>query len=68
MRCQPPLVGSVKANFDRAVFGEEQESGIRMVIRSNERQVLATLSGKVPMPTSVEILEMLAAHRAALFA
>ena len=33
---QPLPVGSVKANFDGAVFGEEQEGGIGVVIRSNE--------------------------------
>ena len=39
-----------------------------MVIRSNEGQVLAALSEKALMPTSVEILEIFAARRAALFA
>ena len=39
-----------------------------MVIRSNEGQVLAALSEKALMPTSVEILEIFAALRAALFA
>ena len=58
----------MKVNFDGVVFGEEQEGGIGVVIRSNEGQVLATLSEKVPMPTSVETLEMLAARRAAIFA
>nr|POE76317.1 hypothetical protein CFP56_25685 [Quercus suber] len=65
---QPPPVGSVKANFVEAVFGEEQEGGIRVVIRNNEGRVLATLSVKVPMPTSMEILEFLAARRVATFA
>ena len=58
----------MKVNFDKAMFGEEQEEGIRVVIRSNEGQVLAALSEKVPMPTSVETLEMLAARRATIFA
>ena len=61
-------MGSVKANFDGTVFGEEKEGGIGVVIRSNEGQVLAALFEKVLMPTSVEILEMLAARRAGLFA
>ena len=67
MLWQPPPVGSVKANFDGAVFREEQEGGIGVVIHSNEGQVLAALSEKIPMPTSVEILEMLAARKVALF-
>ena len=36
VRWQPLPVGSVKANFDGVVFGEEQEGGIGVVIRSNE--------------------------------
>ena len=68
MRWQPPLEGSVKVNFDEAMFGEEQEEGFGVVIRSNEGQVLDALSEKVLMPTSVETLEMLAAQRVAIFA
>ena len=58
----------MKVNFGRAVFGEEQAGGIGVVIHSNEGRVLAALSKKVPMPTSMEILEMMAARRAAIFA
>ena len=36
--------------------------------RNNEGQVLATLSEKVRMPVTVEVLEMLAARKAAMFA
>ena len=39
-----------------------------MVIRNNEGQVLVALSEKVMMPAIVEILEMLAARKAATFA
>lgn len=65
---QPSPVGSVKVNLDGAVFGEKQEGGIEVVIRSNKRRVLVALSEKVPMPTLMEILEMLAARRATIFA
>ena len=65
---QPPLRNLVKANFDGAVFGEEQEDGIGVVIRNNEGQVLAALQEKVRMPTTMEILEILAARKAATFA
>ena len=68
MRWQPPPKDLVKVNFDGAVFREEQEKGSRVVIRGNEGQELAALSEKVPMPTTMEILEMLAAGRAAIFA
>ena len=65
---QPPAENSFKVNFDRAVFGEEQEAGIGVVIRDNEGYVLAALSEKVRLPASVEVLEMLAARRVATFA
>nr|POE86841.1 putative ribonuclease h protein [Quercus suber] len=68
VRWQPPYGSFVKANFDGAVFGGDQEAGIGVVIRNNEGQVLAALSEKVRMPVSVEILEMLAARKAVIFA
>nr|POF11051.1 hypothetical protein CFP56_13567 [Quercus suber] len=36
VRWQPPSGSSVKANFDGAVFGGDQEAGIGVVIRNNE--------------------------------
>ena len=68
IRWQPLSGNSVKANFDGAVFEEEQEAGIGVVIHNNEGQVLATLSEKVRMPATVEILKMLAARKVATFA
>ncbi|XP_030943104.1 uncharacterized protein LOC115968042 [Quercus lobata] len=68
VRWQPPAENSIKANFDGAVFGEEQEVGIGVVLRDCEGQVLAALSEKVRLPATVEVLEMMAARRAALFA
>ncbi|KAF3945206.1 hypothetical protein CMV_028400 [Castanea mollissima] len=65
---QPPPVDTVKANFDRAVFGANQEASIGVFLRNNEGLVLAALSERVMMLVSVEILEMLAARSAALFA
>nr|POE84712.1 hypothetical protein CFP56_58900 [Quercus suber] len=65
---QPPPEDTMKVNFDGAVFGEDQEARIGVVIHNEEGQVLATLFEKVMMPPSVEILEKLAARRAAIFA
>ena len=59
---QPPAENSFKVNFDGAVFGEEQEAGICVVIRDNEGHVLAALSEKVRLPASVEVLKMLVAR------
>lgn len=61
MRWQPPIEDLVKANFDEAMFGEDQEAGIEVVIYNNEGQVLAALSKKVRIPATMEILEMLVA-------
>ena len=60
-RWQSPIEDLVKVNFDGAMFREDQEAGIGMVIRNKEGQVLVTFSKKVMMQVSVEILEMLAA-------
>ena len=68
VRWQPPAKNFFKVNFDEVVFGEEQEAGISVVIRNNEGQDLAALSEKVRLPASMEVLEMLAARRAATFA
>ena len=68
MRWQPPAENFIKTNFDGAVFREEQEAGIGVVLRDNEGQVLAALSEKVRLPATVEVIEMLAARRAATFA
>ena len=68
MRWQPPPVDKVKANFDGAVFEVDQEGGIGVVLRNSAGRVLAALSERVMILVSVEILEMLATRRAALFA
>lgn len=68
MWLQPPPVGTVKANFDGAVFGADQEAGIGVVLRNNDGRVLVAMSERVMMLVSVEVLEMLVARRAALFA
>ena len=39
---KPPLVDFVKINVDRAVFHDENKSGIGVVIRNHEGQVLAS--------------------------
>ena len=57
----------VKINFDGAMFGESDEAGLRVVIRNSKSEVLAALSEKIQKPTTVEVLELLAAKRAVSF-
>ena len=54
-----------KTNFDGAVFAKSREAGIGVVIRNSNGEVVVALSEKIPNPNSVEVLEALAARRAA---
>ena len=49
------------------MFGESDEAGIGVVIRNSNGEVRATLSKKIKKPTTVDILELLAAKRVVLF-
>ena len=60
-RWLPPAAGSVKTNYDGAMYGELEKVGIGMVIRNCEGHVLAALSEQIVKPPLVEILELLAA-------
>ena len=55
-------------NFDGAVFSNSYEAGLGVVIWNERGEVRASLSEKIVLPSSVEILEMLAARRVAIFA
>ena len=56
-----------KINFDGAMFCESGEAGIGVVVRNSVGEVKATLAKKIKKPPTVEVLELLAARRAALF-
>ena len=58
----------MKANFDGAVFADSGEAGVGVVIQNENGEVMAALSEKIALPSSVEVLEMVAARRAAVFA
>ena len=68
VRWRPPPETCVKVNFDEAVFAQEGQAGIGIIIRNAQGLVMATLSQKIPLPTSVEMVEVLAARRALVFA
>ena len=63
----PPGVGMYKANYDGAVFAESEKAGIGVIVRDGKGDVIVALAEKIPYPGSVEVLEALAARRAAKF-
>ncbi|KAL0006726.1 hypothetical protein SO802_008228 [Lithocarpus litseifolius] len=67
IKWQPPGYGMYKTNYDGAVFAESEEAGIGVIIRDVKGLVIAALAEKIPYLGSVEVLEALAARRAARF-
>ena len=65
-RCLP--AGLVKINFDGAVFGASNMSGIGVVIRDSNGAILASCSQKIPQACKVEEIEVLSALKALSFA
>ncbi|KAK9999768.1 hypothetical protein SO802_019371 [Lithocarpus litseifolius] len=49
------------------MFDELNEAGIGVVVRNSQGEIMAALSKKIPKPSSVVVLETLAARRAAYF-
>ena len=64
----PPPSGWVKANFDGAIFQDRDAAGLGIIIRNDYGLVMAALTQIIPLPTSVETVEVLAARRAVIFA
>nr|XP_023879227.1 uncharacterized protein LOC111991659 [Quercus suber] len=65
---EPPPSDWVKINFDGAVFQSKGEAGLGAIIRNDHGLVMAALTQVIPLPTSVETVEVLAARRALYFA
>lgn len=49
------------------MFENLKEACISVVVRNSQEEVMAALSEKIPMPSSVALLETLAARRDVLF-
>ncbi|XP_075665130.1 uncharacterized protein LOC142634749 [Castanea sativa] len=60
-RCTPTI------NFDEAMYSESEDAGVGVVVRNSFGEVKAALAKKIRKPPSVDVLELLAARRAALF-
>ena len=67
-RWRPPPETCVKANFNGVVFSQEGQAGISIIIRNEQGLVMAALSQQIPLPTSVEMVEVLVARRALVYA
>ena len=52
VRWRPPPETCVKANFDEAVFAQERQASIGIIIRNAQGLVMAALSQQIPLPTS----------------
>ncbi|KAL0012228.1 hypothetical protein SO802_007336 [Lithocarpus litseifolius] len=63
----PPLPTQYKANSDGAIFQDTGLAGIGVVIRDFEGMVLAALSERIPLPSTVEDVEALACRKAISF-
>ena len=58
----------VKVNFDGAIFPNRNIASLGIIIHNVYGLVMAALSQQIPLPTSVEMVEVLAARWALLFA
>ncbi|XP_030941499.1 uncharacterized protein LOC115966398 [Quercus lobata] len=56
-----------KVNYDGAYFVDEEKAGIGVVVRNDLGQVVGSLAEKIEMPSTMEVLEAMAARRAMLF-
>lgn len=54
-----PEAHSLKVNFDGATFANDDTTGIGMVIRNDVGLVMASLTQKIPMPSSIIEVEVL---------
>ncbi|XP_030959057.1 uncharacterized protein LOC115981006 [Quercus lobata] len=63
VRWKPPGTGLFKINFDGAVFEDRALVGLGIVIEDESGLIIAALSQKIPLPSSVEMVEALAVRR-----
>lgn len=55
-------------NFDGAVFVANNIAGLDIIIHNDNGLVMAALSQQIPLPTLVEMVEVIAARQALWFA
>ena len=64
----PPPPGWLKINFDGATFKDRKLAGLGGVIRNDNGLIMAAFTQTIPLPTSVEMVEVLAARNALVLA
>ncbi|KAK4557757.1 hypothetical protein RGQ29_007499 [Quercus rubra] len=64
---KPPDTGLLKTNFDGPVFEDLGAVGIGIMVRNSSSEALAALFEIIPLPSSIVVLETIAARRAILF-
>ena len=64
----PPPPGWLKINFDGATFKDRKLAGLGGVIRNDNGLIMAAFTQTIPLPTSVEMVEVLAARSALVLA
>ncbi|KAL0007215.1 hypothetical protein SO802_008717 [Lithocarpus litseifolius] len=64
IRWSPPPAGWVKVNFDGAPFKEKNLAGLGGVIHNDIGLIMAAFTQTIPLPTSVEMVKVLAARSA----
>lgn len=67
-RWSPPPMGWAKINFDGATFKDKNLTGLGGVIRNDKGLVMAAFTQIIPLPTSIETVEVLAARSALVLA
>lgn len=66
-RWKPPIPDIYKVNYEGAMFVKIGEVRIGIVVRNEKGKVMASLAEKIHVPSSVEVLEVLAVRRATIF-
>nr|POF00563.1 putative ribonuclease h protein [Quercus suber] len=64
----PPPPGWFKINFDGATFSSKSLVGLGVIIRNDKGLVMAAYTQSIPLPTFVEMVEVLVARSAISFA
>ena len=64
----PPPLSQYKASCDRAIFQDTNSAGLGVVVQDSGGWVIAALSERINIPSSMEELEALACRRAFSFA